>query len=194
MNLATYWMDGPRIGIADEGAMWDLRRVVARWLFEVERNVHAADIAAALVPFDMALFIRQSHGGLDQFREAIAWAREHRDAVERSPGSIAPLVVPVDDVRLLPPVVQPSKVICVGNSYADYLVDQKLPKDEWPKDVKISFLKSPTALIGHGEAIRFPPDSSEWDYENELTIVVGRTCRDVSLAEADRYIFGYTIL
>jgi 2-keto-4-pentenoate hydratase/2-oxohepta-3-ene-1,7-dioic acid hydratase in catechol pathway len=194
MNLATYWMDGPRIGIADEDALWDLRRVVTRWLFEVERNVHAAEIAAALVPFDMALFIRQSHGGLDQFREAIAWAREHRDAQERSPGSIAPLVVPLDGVRLLPPVVQPSKVICVGNSYADYLVDQKLPKDEWPKDVKISFLKSPTALIGHGEAIRFPPDSSEWDYENELTIVVGRTCRDVSLADADRYIFGYTIL
>jgi len=70
MNLATYWMDGPRIGIADEDALWDLRRVVTRWLFEVERNVHAAEIAAALVPFDMALFIRQNHGGLAQFREA----------------------------------------------------------------------------------------------------------------------------
>ena len=75
-----------------------------------------------------------------------------------------------------------------------YLIDQKLPKDEWPKDVKISFLKSPTALVGHNEPIRFPPDSEEWDYENELTIVVGRTCRDVSQADADKYIFGYTIL
>ena len=49
-------------------------------------------------------------------------------------------------------------------------------------------------MIGHKETIRFPPDSHEWDYENELTIVVGRTCQDVSQADADRYIFGYTIL
>lgn len=194
MNLATYWMEGPRIGVAHDGEMWDLRRVVAAWLFAVERNVHATDIAAALVPGDMALFIRQNHGSLAQFREAIGWAREDRDTCEILAGSRAPVAVALDAVRLLPPVPQPSKVICVGNSYADYLVDQKLPKDEWPKDVKISFLKSPTALIGHGEPIRFPPDSREWDYENELTIVIARTCRDVSIGDADRYIFGYTIL
>ena len=101
MNLATFWMDGPRIGVADDGHLWDLRRVVTGWLFEVERNVHAADIAASLVPFDMTLFIRQNHGGLDQFREAIAWAREHRDAFERPLGALPPLVVPIDRVRLL---------------------------------------------------------------------------------------------
>jgi acylpyruvate hydrolase len=194
MNLATYVMEGPRIGVADDGRMWDLRRVMASWLFAIERNVHAASIAQALVPDDMALFVRQNHGGLAQFREAIAWARENRDGAAGAAFGAAPLAVPLDEARLLPPIVQPSKVICVGNSYADYLVDQKLPKDEWPKDVKISFLKSPTALIGHREAIRFPPDSHEWDYENELTIVVGRTCQDISMADADRYIFGYTIL
>ena len=37
-------------------------------------------------------------------------------------------------MRLLPPVAQPSKVICVGNSYGAYLVDQKLPRDEWPEE------------------------------------------------------------
>jgi len=195
MNLASYLSpDGPRIGVAEGGEIWDLRRVVALWVFEMERTSHARDIAAALVPHDMARFMRQNHGGLEQFRDAIAWARENRGSCEAMAGPGRVLVLPQDEVRLLPPVVQPSKVICAGNSYARYLVDQKLPKDEWPQDVKISFLKSPTALIGHNEEIRFPPDSSEWDYENELTIVVGRTCRDVSQADADKYIFGYTIL
>jgi 2-keto-4-pentenoate hydratase/2-oxohepta-3-ene-1,7-dioic acid hydratase in catechol pathway len=194
MNLATYYQDGPRVGVADGGMMWDLRRVMALFLFEVERNVRAPTIAAALVPDDMALFVRINHGGLAQFRDALAWAAENRESLRGSVGTSQPIATPLDDVRLLPPIVQPSKVICVGNSYADYLVDQKLPKDEWPKDVKISFLKSPTALIGHREPIRFPPDSTEWDYENELTIVVGRTCQDVSQRDADRYIFGYTIL
>ena len=194
MNLATYLMDGPRIGVAQDGQMWDLRRVMAAWLFAIERNVRARAIAEALVPDDMALFVRLNHGGLAQFRDAIAWAGENRATSESIAGAAEAWPYRSERVRLLPPIVQPSKVICVGNSYADYLVDQKLPKDEWPKDVKISFLKSPTALIGHEETIRFPPDSHEWDYENELTIVVGRTCQDVSQADADRYIFGYTIL
>jgi 2-keto-4-pentenoate hydratase/2-oxohepta-3-ene-1,7-dioic acid hydratase in catechol pathway len=194
MNLATYQMDGPRIGVARDGRMWDLRRVTAAYLLAIERNVSAGAIAQALVPADMALFIRQNHGGLAQFRDAIGWAVEQPDGHAAVVSADRPLSYALDDVQLLPPIVQPSKVICVGNSYADYLVDQKLPQDEWPKDVKISFLKSPTALIGHNEAIRFPPDSHEWDYENELTIVVGRTCHDVSQVDADAYIFGYTIL
>ena len=194
MNLATFLSDGPRIGVADGGQLWDLRRVMTAWLTMVERNVRAREVATALVPDDMALFIRQSHGGLDRFHEALAWVRENREICDAARNAGRPLSMGIDDAHWLPPVMQPSKVICVGNSYADYLVDQKLPKDEWPKDVKISFLKSPTALIGHRETIAFPPDSHEWDYENELTIVVGSTCRDVSQADANRYIFGYTIL
>lgn len=194
MNLATYFRGGPRIGVAQDGEIWDLRRVMTQWLFAMERNVHASAIAETIVPDDMALLVRLNHGRLEQFREAMIWVRENREACDAMAAPAEPLALPLERVRLLPPIAQPSKVICVGNSYADYLVDQKLPKDEWPKDVKISFLKSPTALIGHKETIRFPPDSREWDYENELTIVVGRTCQDVSQSDADRYIFGYTIL
>src|SRR5690242_10795126 len=184
MKLASYFAGGLRIGAAGDTEIWDLRRVVALWLFAIERTAQARSIAAAMVPHDMALFIRLNHGRLDQYGEALAWVRENRAEAEAMAGPGRPLAMPLPSVRLLPPVPQPSKVICVGNSYADYLVDQKLPKDEWPKDVKISFLKSPTALIGDGETIRFPPDSREWDYENELTIVVGRTCRDVSQRDA----------
>ncbi len=157
MNLATYLMDGPRIGVVEGGQMWDLRRVMTSWLLAIERNVRARKIAEALVPDDMALFVRLNHGGLAQFRDALAWARENRETCESGAAGAAPVAVPLGQVRLLPPIVQPSKVICVGNSYADYLVDQKLPKDEWPKDVKISFLKSPTALIGHQRADLLSP-------------------------------------
>jgi len=194
MKLATYMNGGPRVGVASDDAVWDLRSVVASWLFAVERNVRAQSVATALVPDDMALFIRLHHDSLEPFREAIAWARDNADEAQAWAPDGRPIRTSLGQTQLLPPVVQPSKVICVGNSYRQYLIDQQLPQDEWPKDVKISFLKSPTALVGHDEPIRFPPDSNEWDYENELTIVVGRTCRDVSQADADKYIFGYTIL
>ena len=94
----------------------------------------------------------------------------------------------------MPAVPRPDKIICCGNSYASHLEEMKMPREEWPKDIKISFMKPPTALVGHGETVLYPPDSLKWDYENELTIVIGRACSDVSEADADRYIFGYTIM
>jgi 2-keto-4-pentenoate hydratase/2-oxohepta-3-ene-1,7-dioic acid hydratase in catechol pathway len=66
--------------------------------------------------------------------------------------------------------------------------------EKWPQDVKMSFLKPPSALIGHGEDLVFPPDCEQWDYENELSIVIGRTASAITLEQADEYIFGYTIL
>ena len=50
MNLATYMKAGPRIGVAQDGTLWDLRSVTMSWLFAVERNVRARSIAEALVP------------------------------------------------------------------------------------------------------------------------------------------------
>ncbi len=196
MRLATYFDGEMRIGVAvdERNEMWDLRTLYALYLLETERTPGYRALAEMLVPADMALFIRLHHRRLDEFREALAFVTAHRGRLEgfSLPGTA--LVRPLDGVRLLPPVMSPSKVICCGNSYAEYLVQQKLPRSEWPQDVKISFLKSPTALIGHRETIHFPPDSREWDYENELAIVIGRPCRDISESQADEYIFGYSIL
>src|SRR5688572_11717149 len=139
MKLATYMKAGPRIGVVHDGRLWDLRGVTMSWLFAMERNVRARSIAEALVPDDMALFVRMHHGNLEPFRDAIAWACEDPESARVFTDDIDQIAMPLEKAKLLPPVVQPSKVICVGNSYRQYLIDQKLPPDEWPKDVKISF-------------------------------------------------------
>ena len=186
MKLVTYFADGPRIGLVDDDDLWDLRRVYSLYLFETERNPRHGELAERLVPDDMALFIRLNHGRLDEFEQAFRLVH----TLGGAPGRIGP----VDEARLMPPVMAPSKVICCGNSYAEHLKEIGLAPEDWPKDVKISFLKSPTSLIGHGETTYYPPDSVEWDYENELAIVIGKTCSDVSECDADAYIFGYSIL
>jgi 2-keto-4-pentenoate hydratase/2-oxohepta-3-ene-1,7-dioic acid hydratase in catechol pathway len=58
----------------------------------------------------------------------------------------------------------------------------------------VLFLKPPTALIAHGQAIRWPAASQQVDYEAELAVVIGRTCKNVSAEDAPAYIFGYTAL
>lgn len=188
MKLGTWYDDGPRLGAVKGDTLWDLREAYSLYLFETERDPNHREFAARLVPDDMRLFIRLNHGRLSELNAALEFAASlsapRRERISR----------PVDTIRVLSPILHPTKIVCCGNSYARYLREWGLPIEEWPQDVKISFLKPPTSLIGHGEEIRFPPDSEQWDYENELAVVIGRTCSGITPEDAEAYIFGYSIL
>ena len=190
MKLVSYFDQGPKVGILDNGKVWDLRGLYARYLYEAQRVSDCRELAAHVVPTDMARFIRFNHNNLEYMWEAF----EYITSRAKELGDVEALARPLKSTRLLPPVPSPTKIICCGSSYAEYLAELNMPKEKWPQDVKISFLKQPTCLIGHNDTILFPADSVEGDYENELTIVIGRYCSDVSEKDASRYIFGYTIL
>jgi 2-keto-4-pentenoate hydratase/2-oxohepta-3-ene-1,7-dioic acid hydratase in catechol pathway len=187
----TYFDGEPKVGIVDGADVFDLRRTYGRYLFETEGTAASVDLAARLVPGDMALFIRLHHGRLAEIQDAVELVKSLRATGTDVDGLARPLAT----TRLLPPVPSPSKVVCAGSSYVRYArYLQETGKGMRPEDVKISFLKTPAALIGHGATILFPPDSTQWDYEVELAIVIGRTCSDVSEADAASYIFGYSIV
>lgn len=92
------------------------------------------------------------------------------------------------EVKLLPPT-QPSQVLALAGNYRSHLQSDTLPaKFAVPQP----FLKSPSCLIGHGDAIVIPHDAKTVHYEGELVIVIGKQCRKVSKAEAVNCIFGVT--
>ncbi len=97
--------------------------------------------------------------------------------------------VPLDDVRLLAPVIPRSKVVCVGKNYLRHAAEMG---GEVP-DEPLIFLKPNTSVIGPGEPILYPTQSSDVHYEGELAVVIGRICRDVSAEDAPKVIFGYTV-
>jgi 2-keto-4-pentenoate hydratase/2-oxohepta-3-ene-1,7-dioic acid hydratase in catechol pathway len=94
---------------------------------------------------------------------------------------------PAEAVRLLAPC-KPSKVLCVGLNYRSHAAEMGAPLPESP----VLFIKPPTAVIGPGEPILYPPQSGRVDYEAELGVVIGKTARHVSRAAALEYVFGYT--
>jgi 2-keto-4-pentenoate hydratase/2-oxohepta-3-ene-1,7-dioic acid hydratase in catechol pathway len=95
---------------------------------------------------------------------------------------------PVDDVRLLAPVL-PSKVVAIGRNYVEHARELG---NEAPSEPLI-FLKPSTAVIGPGDAIVRPDRlSKRVDYEGELAVVFGRLCRDVPPDRVPEVIFGYT--
>jgi 2-keto-4-pentenoate hydratase/2-oxohepta-3-ene-1,7-dioic acid hydratase in catechol pathway len=95
--------------------------------------------------------------------------------------------VPLDKVRLLPPVL-PSKVVAVGRNYADHARELGNAVPEAP----ITFLKPSTAVLGPDAAIPYPAFTSELHYEAELAVVIGRLCREVPKERAHEVILGYT--
>jgi 2-keto-4-pentenoate hydratase/2-oxohepta-3-ene-1,7-dioic acid hydratase in catechol pathway len=92
-------------------------------------------------------------------------------------------------VKLLPPIPDPPKIVCLGLNYRDHAIESgaTIPKEP------ILFSKYATALIGPEEPIVLPPVSREVDYEAELVIVVGKRGRNVKAAEAMSYVAGYTV-
>ena len=94
----------------------------------------------------------------------------------------------LEDVRLLPPV-QPPNILCVGLNYRSHAAESGHKEPDHP----VLFLKATTSLCGPEDDIVLPsaaPD--EVDYEAELAVVIGRTARDVSEADALQYVLGYT--
>ena len=100
----------------------------------------------------------------------------------------ASATLPIDQVKLLPPV-EPSKIVCVGRNYREHAAElgNKMP------DEPLLFLKAPSSIIGNDEQIELPPQSQQVEHEGELGVVIGRRARNLSENDdALSYVLGYT--
>ncbi len=97
-------------------------------------------------------------------------------------------VVGVDDAIHLPPC-EPTKIVCVHLNYDSRTREfmTRLPA------APTYFHKPITALNGHRGAVVRPQRCKWLNYEGEIVIVIGRTCRNISPDEAADYIAGYTV-
>ncbi|MEX0937819.1 MAG: fumarylacetoacetate hydrolase family protein [Pirellulales bacterium] len=92
-----------------------------------------------------------------------------------------------DGVRLLAPVPDPEKIICVGLNYADHAAETGATVGDEP----VIFNKFPTALRADGDPIELPKLSSQVDYEAELVAVIGRGGRHIPQQQALAHVAGY---
>jgi 2-keto-4-pentenoate hydratase/2-oxohepta-3-ene-1,7-dioic acid hydratase in catechol pathway len=103
----------------------------------------------------------------------------------------APADHAIDGVELLPPVLSPEKIICVGINYpernAEYSDGRAAPK--YPN----LFCRFPGSLVGHNQPIVRPKVSDKFDYEGEIVIVIGKEGRHVPQDQALSMIGGLTL-
>jgi 2-keto-4-pentenoate hydratase/2-oxohepta-3-ene-1,7-dioic acid hydratase in catechol pathway len=97
--------------------------------------------------------------------------------------------VPLSDVALLAPVIPRSKIVCVGRNYREHAAELG---NEVPAEPML-FFKPNTSVIGPGDAIVRPRQSTFTSFEGELAAVIGRVAKNVPAESALDHVFGYTI-
>jgi acylpyruvate hydrolase len=97
----------------------------------------------------------------------------------------------VDEAALsfLPPVVRPSKIICLGLNYRDHAEESGMAIPDFP----VLFARFPSSLMGHGAPIILPKVSSQLDWEAELVVVLGKGGKNIAEAGALNHVAGYSV-
>ncbi len=142
------------------------------WLDDAVVDTSAAGIAG--MPGTMADALNGGAAALDSLRNLAA------DPPEGA-------LLSADQVTLGPCVPQPGKILCVGLNYARHAAEGGQAIPETP----VLFSKFNNSLAGPDEDVPLPASAVEYDYEVELTAVIGRTTRDVSVDDALDHVAGY---
>jgi len=98
--------------------------------------------------------------------------------------------VPLSEVELLPPLLAPEKILCIGINYANRGQDYNVTNT--PKYPSM-FYRAPNSLVGSGQNLVRPRISEQLDYEGEIAIVIGRDCKHVPVERALDVVAGITL-
>jgi len=95
----------------------------------------------------------------------------------------------LEKFRLLAPIPDPPKIICLTFNYPAHAKEQNLVSPKEP----VIFIKPRTTLCGTDSDIMCPNFIKQLDYEVELAVIIGKTCKNVDESESKDYIFGYMV-
>ena len=95
----------------------------------------------------------------------------------------------LEKFRLLAPIPDPPKIICLTFNYPAHAKEQDLVSPKEP----VIFIKPRTTLCGTDSDIMCPNFIKQLDYEIELAVIIGKTCKNVDESRSKDYIFGYMV-
>lgn len=94
---------------------------------------------------------------------------------------------PLSDVRYLPVIPKPSKVLCVATNYFE-----AGGEGGGRRDYPLLFSRFAVSQTGHGEPLLKPDISDKFDYEGELAVIIGRSGRQIAEGDALSHVAGYS--
>lgn len=133
--------------------------------------------------------INLTRAGLPATLEAfLALGTEAMDAAKKAIDS-ASSRIPFQCLQLLAPCRAPAKAIAVGLNYADHAAESKFAAPAYP----VLFQRFPSSWVGHGATLVRPHVSTQFDYEGELVVVIGKGGRYIKKSDALEHVAGYSV-
>ena len=100
--------------------------------------------------------------------------------------------IAIDEIRYLPTVPDPEKLICIGINYGNRNAEYK--DAEPPPKYPSVFMRTPGSLVGHLEPILRPRESEQLDYEGEIALVIGTEGRRIAEHDAWNHVAGLSLM
>jgi 2-keto-4-pentenoate hydratase/2-oxohepta-3-ene-1,7-dioic acid hydratase in catechol pathway len=110
-------------------------------------------------------------------------------AAAKRAGSAAKTRIALAGIEWLPPVQAPAKAIAVGLNFVDHAAEGNFDAPKYP----VLFHRYPSSWVGHNAALVRPHVSTQFDYEGELVVVIGKAGRYISKADALNHVAGYSL-
>ena len=132
------------------------------------------DLTAAGLPATLDALLRAGPEGLVAAQRAGASARTR---------------LALAGIAWLPPLQSPSKAIAVGLNYVDHAAEGNFEPPKYP----VLFHRFPSSWVGHGQPLVRPHVSTQFDYEGELVVVIGKAGRYIDKAKALAHVAGYSL-
>jgi 2-keto-4-pentenoate hydratase/2-oxohepta-3-ene-1,7-dioic acid hydratase in catechol pathway len=136
-------------------------------------EIVALDDALQRPGLDMKTFLAMEDQGMEAAGKAVA-SNQHR--------------LKARDCVLKAPILDSEKVICIGMNYVDHCLEQKVPVPNEP----VVFSKFASTLCSSGDPV-CGDGTEKLDWEVELCIVIGKTCKGVPKERAMEYVAGFTV-
>ena len=113
------------------------------------------------------------------------------DLIEWARANASEEKLPMADLRLLPPLQRPPKILCVGLNFADHTKESNFEQPAYPT----LFLRVNTSLVAHDQPMIRPAvaDSEGLDFEGEIAVVLGKGGRHIAKDDALDCVAGYAL-
>lgn len=192
MKLATYrrgsrWRCG--VVVSREGSEYLVDGPLAYEVAKQRRR--SAGAIDGPFPEDLVEALAMGEPALEALQAITTLAKEFDEADRGEDG--LPLLMPLESIRLAPPVRRPGKIICTSMNFPAHVAEGSAATGP-VADFPTAFAKFPSTLCGHGDAVPYSAETRELDYEVEVAAVIGRRAEGVAPTDALAHVLGYCIL